>query len=315
MLHRIFRGIRYDDGARSMPVSTIKLRSLLVLSLLGVAWVPVSQARGANAYTSLAIEVSTDNVHWSRSIQVLPGAQINARVVAGYEGRASLFGLAWVNFQPVVTNWDGPADQILPFVAAGSQSTGQVAYDKPQANQAGYGRIAPFAAISLGLSTGGFDTTLVAHTQFSGVTRITRIAQARTTNNIGDGPTTGSFAFNNTNGAGGIICAQTPSESLPDAVRSAATTGIVLFKFGIIPDASLSFRDLQIELPVGGVSKFGTAAACAGWFTSAAQTAAGVSYVPVITRPATISVRSVPGAPGFAVVAAFACLVPRRRRG
>jgi hypothetical protein len=123
----------------------------------------VSQARGANAFTSLEVELSTDNIHWSRSIQVLPGTLVNARVVAGYEGRASLFGLAWVNFQPVVRNWDGPADQILPYVATGNQTSGQVAYDKPQAHQAGYGRIAPFAAISMGSSGGGFDTTLITH--------------------------------------------------------------------------------------------------------------------------------------------------------
>jgi hypothetical protein len=274
----------------------------------------VSQARGANAFTSLEVELSTDNIHWSRSIQVLPGTLVNARVVAGYEGRASLFGLAWVNFQPVVRNWDGPADQILPYVATGNQTSGQVAYDKPQAHQAGYGRIAPFAAISMGSSGGGFDTTLVTHVQQIGADRIARIAQARTTNNIGGGPATGPFAFNNTNGAGGVVCSQSPFESLPDAVRSAAMTDIVLFKFGIITDPNLSSRDIQIDLPLGGISKFGTQAACAGWFTNASQTAAGVTYVPVVSRSAALTIRSVPAPSGFAAAAGCACVALRRRR-
>lgn len=273
-------------------------------------------ARGANAYTALRVELSTDDLHWSQSLQVTPGSELRVRIVASYEGRGSVNGLAWVNFQPVITNWWGIQDRVLPFIATGNQSNGGVAYDKPLAGQERYGRIYPFATNALGVSPGGFDTSLMTHVSTVNGDRQLRIAQARTTNPIGVGPTSGTFAFNNTNGAGGIVCSQPPSESAFDGLRSTLNTDIVLFKFGMAVDPSLTERNMRVELPLGGVSKFGTPQACAGWFTGASQSAASVTYVAAYTRAATLTVRgAVPGvgAP-LACAAGLVVFAARRRR-
>lgn len=283
--------------------------ALAVVCRTDAAW-------GANAYTALRVELSTDDLHWSQSLQVTPGSELRVRVVASYEGRGSMNGLAWVNFQPVISNWWGVEDRVIPFVTTGNQSDGMVAFDKPQAGQEAFGRIYPFAANSLGASPGGFDTSLSTHVSTVNGDRQMRIAQARTTNPIGMGPTSGTFAFNNTNGAGGIVCSQPPSEIVFPGLRSTLNTDIVLFKFALAVDPSLTERNMSIALPLDGVSKFGTARACAGWFTDANQSAANVAYVEAYSRAATLLVRgAVPGVGGWTVgMAAVGVLGTRRRR-
>lgn len=304
------------------PVQSVTQRTLdagsaarrEALGLLALLWLAPA-ASAATGYTALSVQLSTDDIHWSSGLQVTPGSRVSVRIVGAYEGRAAMHGLAWVNFQPVISNWYGTDDRVLPFVASGNQQSGQVAFDKPEPGQAAYGRVFPFASNALGPSAGGFDTTLVPHVGFVGGDRVMRLAQARTTNDIGQGPATGLFAFNNTNGAGGVTCAQTPSESGSTSPRSSLIADVVLFKFGITIDSSLTDRLLPVQLPLAGISKFGTASACAGWFTTADQTAAGVAYVPVYTRDGLITVRgSVPGPGAPACLIAAGAIAARRRR-
>ena len=142
-----------------------------------------------------------------------------------------------------------------------------------------------------------------------------RIAQMRANNEIGAGPTNGPFAFNNTNGAGGILCAQPAMEQSFDGIRNALIQEIVLFKFAVVVDPTLSERNMRVTTPVGGVSKFGQSVASAGWFTTAQQSGLNVSYVPVVVREATIQVRGpIPSPSGAAVVMAMGLLGCRRRR-
>ena len=305
----------YHVGLCMHPQIHHTSRAILGAVALTVAnW--AGTASGANAYTALRVELSTDDLHWSQSLQVTPGSELRVRVVASYEGRGSVNGLAWVNFQPVITNWWGVEDRVLPFLTTGNQAGGMVAFDKPQTGQEGYGRIYPFAANALGVSPGGFDTSLTTHVSSVNGDRQMRIAQARTTNPIGAGPTSGTFAFNNTNGAGGIVCSQPPSESAFDGLRSTLNTDIVLFKFGMVVDPSLTERNMSIALPLGGVSKFGTSQACAGWFTGTNQSAAAVTYVAAYSRAASLTVRgAVPGVGvPMACAAGLGLLAARRRR-
>jgi hypothetical protein len=145
--------------------------------------------------------------------------------------------------------------------------------------------------------------------------RIARLAQVRTTNDIGQGPQSGSLAFNNTNGAGGIVCSQAPAEAGETGPHSAATAGLILFKFGVVVDPSLTDRLLHVELPAGGISRFGQAGPVAGWFATPDQAAAAVSYVPVVSRGGTITVRGAIPAPGSAFAAGVVgVLVAARRR-
>jgi hypothetical protein len=287
-------------------------KSLASLTLLLVA---TASATAGERYTALGIEFSTDNIRWSRSIQVRPGSQVNVRVTAAYDGPAAVHGLAWVNFQPQIRGWSSEQDRVLPFVASGSQQTGQVAFDKPEPGQAGFGRVFPFAATALGPSPGGFDTTLATHVSIIQGDRIARLAQVRTTNDIGQGPQSGPLAFNNTNGAGGIVCSQAPAEAGETGPHSAATAGLILFKFGVVVDPSLTDRLLHVELPAGGISRFGQAGPVAGWFATPDQAAAAVSYVPVVSRGGTITVRGAIPAPGSAFAAGVVgVLVAARRR-
>lgn len=272
-------------------------------------------SEGTNGYMMLRSQVSTDGLTWSSTAQVAPGGSVQVRIVAGYEGRDALHGLAWVNFQPTISEWWGDFDRVLPFATSGNQDSGQVAYDKPVGGQQAFGRVYPFAATAQGPSAGGFDTTLMTYTTFTSGTRQMRIAQARTNNEIGAGPTTGPFAYNNTNGAGGILCAQPAMEQAFDGVRNALLQDIVLFKFAVVVDPTLSERNMRVNTPLGGVSKFGQSVASAGWFTTAQQSGLDVAYIPVVAREATIQVRGPIPSPGgvgvFVAMGLFAC---RRRR-
>jgi len=287
------------------------MRSLLCFIFSAAAFTGLAHA--ANGYTAMRVELSSDNTHWSTTLEVMPGSALQVRIVAGYEGRAQLHGLAWVNFQPTISEWWGSFDQVLPFITSGNQAGGAVAFDKPEGSQAAFGRVYPYAAPMLGSASGGYNTTLRAFTGFAQGTRLTRIAQTRTTNNIGEGPTSGLFAYNNTNGVGGIVCAQPSAEEMFDGVRNTLNQGIVLFKFGIVVDPTLTERNMIVDLPVGGISKFGQPGASAGWFTTASQSASGVSYVPVVTRSARIEVRGPIPSPGTLGVLALAPLFFRRR--
>ena len=285
------------------------LRALVVLLIAA------SPAHATEAYTALGIEFSTDNIRWTRDIQVRPGTQVNVRVIASHDGPTPVHGLAWVNFQPRIRGWSSEQDRVLPFLASGSQQTGQVAFDKPEPGQAGFGRIFPFAATALGPSSGGFDTTLGTHVSIIQGDRLARLAQVRTTNDIGTGPLTGPLAFNNTNGAGGVVCSQAPAEAGASAVRTAATAGLILFKFGLIVDPSLTDRALHVELPSGGISRFGQDGPVAGWFATPAQSAAAIAYLPVVSRGGTIAVRGAIPAPGAGIaLCSLAALAAARRR-
>ena len=66
-------------------------KSLAPLTLLLVA---TASATATESYTALGIEFSTDNIRWSRSIQVRPGSQVNVRVTAAYDGPLAVHGLA-----------------------------------------------------------------------------------------------------------------------------------------------------------------------------------------------------------------------------
>jgi len=263
------------------------------------------------------MELSQDGVVWGRSLTVSPGSTVQARVVATYDGPDRLYGLAWVNFQPRIAGWLTGIDTLEPFVSTGNQQMGMVAYDKPQAGQAAYGRIFPFAAVSMGAVAGGQNTGLTAHNETVTGRGALRIAQARTTNAIGSGSGTGQFSYNNTNGAGGIVCSQLTSESGNNGVTSFASNRVVLFAFAFNLNAFTTNRSLSVDLPLGGVSTFGQPVRSAGWFSSPAQSALAITYVPVRTRAAELVVQGGLPAPGVAAVP-MAMLVGcalRRRRG
>jgi|GEM_PF-2899408 len=282
-------------------------------ALCGGILLLVTAGTSGAAYTGLAIELSADGQLWNRSLVAAPGTTVAARVVASYDGAAPVYGLAWVNFQPRISGWISQLDRMEDYLTTGNQDGGMVAFDKPGTGQAAYGRIFPFAAVALGESAGGQQTTLMNHAEVVGGRGTIRIAQSRTTNAVGTGTGVGQFAYNNTNGAGGIVCAQPPSEAVFAGVRSSANAGIVLFAFAFTLDATSTDRSLLVSVPIGGVSLFGQPEHSAGWFSSPAQSAAAVTYVPVRTRAAALSVRGPVPTPATGLMALL-CLPLARRR-
>jgi len=281
-------------------------------SVLGLL-VCAHAAWGSNGYTALEIQLSADGRTWQRNLTIAPGGTAMARVVASYEGRDQMHGLAWVNFQPIVRGVN-EFDSLAPFVTSGNQSTGDVAYDKPEQGQEAYGRIYPYAATALGRVPGGQNTTLTRHDGIIDGQFAWRIAQARTTNQIGTGPASGAFAYNNTNGTGGVVCAQPPGEALFDGERSRDLRGVVLFAFATQWNDFTTQRNITFDLPIGGVSLFDQAAPSAGWFNTAGLSGRSITYVPVRTRAATLQIRGPIPTPGALVMFPIAALVTARRR-
>lgn len=290
-------------------------RTSILHTLLAVAAM-VHSAGAVNSYTALQMQVSSDGRQWGRDVTVAPGGTVQARIIASYEGMQTPYGLAWVNFQPIIKGVSG-FDTLADYVSTGSMFNGQVAYDKPETGQAAYGRVYPFAATELGIVPGGQNTTLTRHDALLNGQNTWRIAQARTTNPIGNGPTSGQFAYNNTNGAGGIVCAQPPAELTSyQGERSTETSNVVLFTFAITFNTFTTQRNITFDLPEGGVSRFGQGFAAAGWFSTPELSGNDVTYVPVRTRAATVQVRGPIPAPGGVVVLGIACwpVCVRRRR-
>jgi uncharacterized protein (TIGR03382 family) len=120
------------------------------------------------------------------------------------------------------------------------------------------------------LGTGDYDSTLREHIHTIDGRRYLRIAQNRTTRWIGEGPTTGTAAANNFNGVGGIPFTQySPGYPPSPTTQNNSLQDIVLFKFKIRLDPSLTNRELFADLPLAGFGRnASTGGREAGWFTT-----------------------------------------------
>jgi len=178
-------------------------------------------ATAASATTVISFQVrEVGATAWATSITTQPGTPVEFRATATYVGDtlrgAQVLGFGAASLQPRVSSWDTATDVLAPF-----STTAPVDLD------AQYGRRNFF--LSPGIST---SNALRGHTNnvVSGV-RYLRIAQNNVTNWTGVGPTSGSAAVNNFNGAGGVqVGQQTPTLN---PVFDGSTSDVELVRFGL----------------------------------------------------------------------------------
>ncbi|MFA6045490.1 MAG: hypothetical protein WC718_10935, partial [Phycisphaerales bacterium] len=223
--------------------------------------------------TTIKYEVSTDGLNWSSSLDALPGTQIQVRTRVIWSGSTPVYGLSQVVFQPIVSSWTmadhlettagtpaNPNNQSNPS-GSGPGGVGKLGSvltfprgDVPDVPGA-WGRVTPFAFVALSTSTylRGF---------LSGGTAagLLRIAQARATNWIGVGPTSGAPGANNWNGGAGVNVAQVSPASAGSNGFPAFLPGtdVVVFKFGFTLGSSSAARTLGIDTPVEGLWRDGS---------------------------------------------------------
>ena len=273
----------------------------VIVSLVAVAGIAAAASAQTDGST-LRFEVRQAGGEWASSVDVLPGSTVEFRALVSYTGSAAAVGLSNAAFQPTVSNWNTATDTLLPFRNVGtSPATGGVAADSGQ-----YGRILPYAAA--GISTAN---ALRGHTNnVSGVTYL-RIAQNNTTNWVGVGPTTGTAAANNFNGAGGIATGQKPGPLVGDTDPAFVndTTDVEVIRFGLTIGGA--DRTLIVDAPQSGIGLFNGVRRFA-WFSSTADFSGSAVYGAVVVTSAAINVVPTPGA--LALLGMGGLMAGRRRR-
>lgn len=270
-----------------------------LVAVAGIAAAATAQTNGSN----LVIQVRQAGGEWASSVNILPGATVEFRALVTYTGTATAVGLANAAFQPTISNWNTATDTLLPFRNVGtSPATGGVAADSGQ-----YGRILPYAAA--GIST---TNALRGHTNnVNGVTFL-RIAQNNTTNWVGVGPTSGTAASNNFNGAGGIATGQKPAGLVGgnDPAFVQDTTDVEVVRFGLTIGGTAD-RSLIVDVPqlgiglASGIRRF-------SWFSSTSDLAGSSVFGAVAVTSATINV--VPAPAALALLGMGGLMAGRRRR-
>lgn len=273
----------------------------VIVSLVAVAGIAAVASAQTNGST-LVMQVRALGGDWASSVDVLPGATVEFRALVSYTGSAAAVGLSNAAFQPTVSNWNPGTDTLLPFRNVGtSPATGGVAADSGQ-----YGRILPYAAA--GIST---VNALRGHTNnVAGVTYL-RIAQNNTTNWVGTGPTSGTAAANNFNGAGGIATGQKPAPLVggSDPAFVQDTSDVEVVRFGLTIGGAE--RTLVVDAPQLGIG-LASGLRRFSWFSSTGDLAGSSVFGSVEVSSASINVVPTPGA--FALLGMGGLMAGRRRR-
>ncbi|MEY3231103.1 MAG: hypothetical protein RL689_1192, partial [Planctomycetota bacterium] len=236
--------------------------------------------------TRMAFETSLDGVSWAGGVRSVPaGSTVQFRCVVTFDPAGttvSPVGFASLTFQPTVSNWT-PADTLLPFATIGNNGSGGGVTDSSGL----YGRIIPFAA------TGPTSSDPYrGHLQANASVNYLRIARTTITNWIGVGPTTGTVAANNFNGAGGLACVQKGFGTLvpTDPAPNTSVNGVVLVKFAMTLSPDASARQLQITAPIEGMSRNATTGAReASWYASNTDSLGSVKSS-VVVEPAVVEI-------------------------
>lgn len=162
-----------------------------------------SLAAAQPANSRLTYDVSTANLTWGSTVDVLPADTVYVRTLLTYIGPGTAAGLSHVSFQPVISMWDG-TDSVLNSVGSASiepMSAGGTGDQPPRGFYPGpgiWGRTRTFSTTAYTTST-----FLRGHMGSGTATGLLRISRADVTNCIGEGPTSGSDADNNWNEGGG----------------------------------------------------------------------------------------------------------------
>ncbi|MBS0196425.1 MAG: hypothetical protein JSR77_06680 [Planctomycetes bacterium] len=275
--------------------------------------------------TKLDIQLSLDGVSWSDNIEfgLLPPEHrtVLVRYLVSWQpggGVSNPVGFASLTFQPVIEGaLDG--DSVLPFVAQGNnRNGGGIDLDANQFDGP-FGRIKPFAATG---PSGARSYVAHRHTNGAGGAPVgsnyLRIARNDITRWVGQGPTTGSAAANNFNGAGGVACVQRSSGNVAptDPPFQSGTTEINILQIAvsIVGIPADTVRGILLSAPPEGMSRNASSGAReASWFRDGADNSGAIKGA-VLVDGAFIFETPTPGS-ALLMGVWSASLIRRRQRG
>lgn len=231
----------------------------------------------AASSTNLNLQVSLDGLSWSNQVSYNPNlgqrrVLVRALVSWNSDDGVTPVGFAGLTWQPVVSNVRA-SDEIAPFANVGNNTNGGAIDISSDPLNGPFGRVRPFAATG----PSGLQSYIVhRHVANSGDApsgSFLRIARNDVTRWTGTGPTSGTGAVNNFNGAGGLACVQKgfPQVGPTDPAFRFGSTDVLIFQFAI--DAGLldpgESRTLGVDAPLEGMSRDSTTGARrATWFAS-----------------------------------------------
>lgn len=283
-----------------------KLASAAVVFALTGAWC----AANAAPITLLQLEASTDGRTWSEAVR-LPreGGRVLLRASVSFvtDDDSSPLGFAGLTWQPTISNWNERGDRLLPWADRGTNLTGG-SVPNVLGSSGPFGRIIPFAATGPGTSD-----PYVGHSNQVRGSNYLRLARSSITNWVGEGATTGTNAFNNFNGSGGLSTWQKSWSNVTsvDPRFVSETRDLLILKLGI-EVAPGEGRVLRFDAPLEGMTRNSlTGRREASWFANQADNFGQIKGN-VVVRPATILVVPTAGTGVWlAVGVGIAC---RRRR-
>jgi hypothetical protein len=254
--------------------------SRFVLPFVIASIAGTNAALGTVGNTLLNLQVSRDGTTWTNSLEFNPndvGRRVLVRASVSWlaNGGPSPIGFASLTWQPVISNVRD-SETIAPFANAGNNLNGGGVDLDSTPLDGPYGRVRPFAATG---PSGLNFYSIQRHTNGSGgapATSYLRIARNDITNWAGVGPTSGTAAANNFNGAGGVACVQKGVGNVGSADPAFAygTQDIVIFQFALDVGTLTpgEHRNLGVAAPLEGMSRNSTTGERkANWFTSSSD--------------------------------------------
>lgn len=290
-------------------------------SLLAVAGL----AAAANAQSKLDVQVSLDGVNWADSVEVTANSAETRTVLVRYTmtwlgTAATPVGFASLTFQPTVGGARA-VDSFQAFANQGNNGTGGGVDLDGSPLDGPFGRLKPFA----GTGPSGAQSYIThRHTGGAGGApndlpageSYLRIARNDVTRWCGTGPTSGTSAANNFNGAGGVACVQKGSGnvSATDPPFQGGITNVEVMRLALTVGGvgNGEMHDLTLGAPVEGMSRNSTTGAReASWFSSGSDNSGSIKGA-VTTDGATIHITPAPGA--LALLGLGGLVAGRRRR-
>jgi len=292
-------------------------------------------AAAANAGTSkLNIEVSKDGINWSNSVSVNQGAGDTGRVLIRYSmswvpassDTAVPVAFTSLTFQPVICNPRFGTDVVATFASQGNNTNGG-AVDMPAPGadtvDGPFGRIKPFGSTgpaATNAASSGNRYAVITHTNpvASAPGNYYRIARNDITRWMGTtaGPTTGTAAANNFNGAGGVAAVQKGSGLVGpnDPPFRSGIDGVVIMILALDTGtvASGASHTILAQAPTDGMGRnTATGARQASWFSGPADSSGAIKG-DVMVMDAEINIVPAPGA--LALLGLGGLVIGRRRR-
>jgi len=287
-----------------------------LLALAAGSGIALAQA----SRTLLNLQVSTDGVNWSNELFANPneGAlRVLVRASVSWSSTTTNVpvGFSSLTWQPVIAGMRN-TDTLAPFANVGNNTNGGGVDLDDSPLDGPFGRLRPFAATG----PSGLQS-YVAHHHSNGsgeapAGEYLRIARNDITRWMGTGPTLGTGAVNNFNGAGGLACVQKASASrgTDDPAFQFGVTDIAIFQIAldfaqINPGEN---RVVDITAPLAGTSRDSTTGVRRGtWFANTTESFPSLAGDLLVTGAA---IHLVPTPAALSLLAAGGLIAAGRRR-